>query len=108
MTPWHASPTAAAILATLAANPPAKRTARYAFGESAEVYTDQNGDGTLREGRPVRTLNKLYREHGEKLGASCGDDFKRWALDSPDAAIDRAIAEAARLEREAAGRRRAA
>lgn len=90
MQPWHQSAEAAAILATLAANPPAKRTAHYAFGESEVRYTDQNGDGTVREGRPVRTLQKLYRDFGDTV---TGDDWIRWAQDSIHAAIDRAIAE---------------
>jgi hypothetical protein len=68
---WHESPEARALLAELGANPPATRTAHYAFGESAEVYTDKLPNG-YREGRPVRTLNKLYRDHGDKLLGDTG------------------------------------
>lgn len=93
---WFDNPTAATLLAELGANPPSKRTANYAFGEKAELYTDRQPDGSYRAGRPVRTLQKLYRQHGEKL---VGPEWAIWAQDSVDAAIDRAIAEAARPDR---------
>ena len=88
MRPWHENPEAAALLKELGANPPAKRVARYAFGETAEVYSGNEKEGG---NRAVWKLRKLYRLHGEALGSDNGPNFVRWAQDSVDAAIDRAI-----------------
>ena len=79
-TPWTNAPIAAAILAACARDPPARRTIRYRFADTATAYS----------GERVRALKRLYRAAEPPLDTPA---WRAWLTLDVERAIDSAIDE---------------